>query len=113
MATKSDPRDSLRNKWAMVHAHKAIIHTWNKQAKYYSEKKLGLTLPGPTDGTLPSLDEDDIPLKLGLTPDFWRTFQPPARDIGADPPAELTVCIVGAGPAGLFTGMIFDFIKSR
>ncbi len=111
MVTKSDPKDSLQNKWAKVHAHKAIIDTWNKQVKDYNEKiKFGLKPPGPT---LPPLHEEDIPLELPPTPDFWKKFKPPAREIGANPPADLTVCIVGAGPAGLFTGMIFDYIKSN
>ena len=53
MVTKSDPKDSLRNKWAKVHAHRAIIDTWNKQVKDYNEKtKLGLKPPGPMEGII-------------------------------------------------------------
>jgi hypothetical protein len=114
MATKSDAKHSLRNKWAKVHANKAILATWNKQVKAYNEKfKLGFML-GPMEGReLTPIDEDDIPLELPPTPDFWKSFEPPARDIGATAPPPLVVCIVGAGPAGLFTGMIFDYIKSK
>ena len=111
MATKYDPKDSLRNKWAKVHAHKAIISTWNKQIEAYNEKiKLGFKQPTSMDGmVLTLLREEEIPLELP-PPEFWSS---PIKKFGSSALTALTVCIVGAGTAGLFTGMIFDYIKSN
>jgi hypothetical protein len=118
MATPFDRKDSLRNKWAAVHAHKAIIDTWNKQIKVHNSKRADLVdLPEDSIGAveLTPLPEVAIPKELPSPPALWQNMTAPEKGVAGadDPPETLKVCIVGAGPAGLFTGLILDYIKSK
>ncbi len=58
----------------------------------------------PTVPGLPELPKKATPEDLPKLPEF----QPEEKL-----PAEMKVCIVGAGAAGLFTAMIFDYLRGK
>jgi hypothetical protein len=91
---KFDPHSDLsfRDQWAKNHATIGIKNVFNSKLKNASPDL--------------QLDPDLKPIgdKLPKAP----TLKP--KDLREVPEAGLKVCIVGAGAAGLFTGLIFDYL---
>lgn len=94
------PNISYRDQWARWRVRKTL-------AKVYSltpNEAVG-ALPAPIQNLLPDISSDEIPPReIPQLPEFE-----PDRSI----PANMRVCIVGAGAAGLFTAMIFDWLKEK
>lgn len=80
---------SIRDQWAQYHVHQALRRTYNKS---HDNSHFGLGRPLEEDEELPE------PPQLRL-PDAQLTDTSPR------------VCIVGAGAAGLFTALLFDYLN--
>lgn len=85
--------------------------TRSRLAKFYNHasERFRQSLP---ENTLPLLP--DLESRQEITPDDLPTlpeFNPskPSKSL----PDDIKVCIVGAGAAGLFTAMIFDWLKEK
>ena len=91
---------NYREQWARWRVRKTL-------AKVYSlatNETVG-ALPEETHRLLPDVSSNEIsPLRIPKLPEF---------DPKDELPAEMKVCIVGAGAAGLFTAMIFDWLKKK
>lgn len=94
-----------RDYWAQWQTRKGL-------AKLYNDT-LASSLPENTKPLLPTLPTSPIPgpkIEPGDLPKLPE-FDPsePVKSL----PHEIKVCIVGAGAAGLFTAMIFDWLKEK
>lgn len=91
---------NYRDQWARWRVRKML-------AKAYSlipNETVG-SLPEGIQGLLPDISSDAIDAqKIPDLPEFQ-----PQKTL----PSEIKVCIVGAGAAGLFTAMIFDWLKVK
>ena len=86
----NDPR-SVRDRWARHHVNQALRKSYNKYA--HLAPRPGLDRPLEDHEDLPEPPELDLPL-------------PPTKE----GPAK--VCIIGAGAAGLFTALLFDYLNA-
>ncbi|KAI9695361.1 MAG: hypothetical protein M1836_006481 [Candelina mexicana] len=84
---------SYRDQYARWRVRKTLAKIYNSSPNDLHKLKGLLELP-----------RESTPEHLPLLPEF----QPQAKL-----PAEMKVCIVGAGAAGLFTAMIFDYLKEQ
>ncbi|MCJ1270029.1 hypothetical protein MMC22_009922 [Lobaria immixta] len=91
-----------RDYWAQWQTRKGLAKLYNDTpASSLPENTKPLLPPLPTSG--PKIEPGDLP-KL---PEFHPSE--PVKSL----PHEIKVCIVGAGAAGLFTAMIFDWLKEK
>ncbi|KPM44948.1 hypothetical protein AK830_g1667 [Neonectria ditissima] len=87
----------IRDQWAQKHAVLATKEEWNRRVRR--------DIPGPEQSDL-ILDRDKLP-------------PPPAPAASPDVPdglrksAPVKIGIVGAGSAGLFTGMVLDYLNAE
>jgi hypothetical protein len=112
----SDPSISPRSKWARVHAAQRAIKAWNEMLPEISKQKEH----GQEGGDLGGIFIPDLgalhPLKpvSAENPDKLPPL-PKGLQHGVSPPKLREdpdkVAIIGSGAAGLFTGMIFDYLN--
>lgn len=97
------PKDlNYRDQWARWRVRKRLAKVYN-----LATKEAVRALPGEIPNLLPDISSNEIvPENLPELPEF----KPNPKTVL---PAEIKVCIVGAGAAGLFTAMIFDWLKSK
>ena len=95
---------SIRDQWAHQHAVRGVKEVWNKKLSSLPPPLSG-TPPGPIAGIdFPGhLEDGDLP----RLPKLNRSGRKPAVEA-----SDVKVGIVGAGAAGLFTGMLLDFLNS-
>ena len=89
---------SIRDQWAKQHADHAIRSVWNAHVRRSQS-------PGP-DGFLRHEIPPDGPLPQVPKPS-------PSDEHGALKDGDYKVCIIGAGAAGLFTGLILDYLQQQ
>ncbi|MCJ1398153.1 hypothetical protein MMC11_001350 [Xylographa trunciseda] len=80
---------SVRDQWARYHVNQALIKTYNKFR------------PSPGSGPGRPLEgHDELP-------------EPPRLDFPISPPTDTPpkICIIGAGAAGLFAALLFDYLN--
>lgn len=104
MATPDDlldlPADiTPRDRWAQWQTRRRLAKFYN-----YCPQRFLDSLPEKTLPLLPELKPDIKPHNLPTLPEFH-----PTKSL----PDEIKVCIVGAGAAGLFTAMMFDWLKEK
>lgn len=87
----------IRDQWSRWQVREML-------AKVYSRTPVE-SLPPNIRSLLPDVSSNEIPAqKIPELP----SFDPHKRL-----PSEMKVCIVGAGAAGLFTAMVFDWLKEK
>lgn len=92
----------LKAQWAYQHAVQGTSEEWNSLLRRHYPESV------PESALLP---EGDIITKLPKAPpppDLDRFHQVPVHG-----PTEIKVGIVGAGAAGLFTAMVFDYLNKE
>jgi len=89
---------SIRDQWARGHAIRGVKQVWNKK-----RDSILRDLPSGAYEELPGPIEEDY--RLPTAPEIKVPSSVTA------PSGGYKVCIVGAGAAGLFTGMIFDYLN--
>lgn len=80
---------SVRDYWARHHINKALIKRYNKYE-------------APQKGIRPLEDHEELP-----EPPKLRMPEIPSSD------SAPSVCIIGAGAAGLFTALLFDYLNKN
>ena len=97
------PNDmNYRDWWARWQVRTKLANVYNQ-----ATPKAVSALPREVNYLLPNISSNEIlPQDLPELPVFKHYRR-------ATLPPEMKVCIVGAGAAGLFTAMIFDWLKSK
>jgi flavin-dependent amine oxidoreductase len=112
----SEPNISVRSKWARVHAAQRAIKVWNGIVQEINQPEGRDREGGALDGIFIPDPEALHPLKP-LSPESPDKLPPLPEGLrlGVSPPKESDgsekVAIIGSGAAGLFTGMIFDYLN--
>ncbi|CRG82799.1 Dual specificity protein kinase KNS1 [Talaromyces islandicus] len=88
----------IHDQWAMKHANLAVKETWNKIIDDHQDEF--------EPGTVPAKIKEGDKLPTAPKPSILK----PPRDKGA---LQFKVGIIGAGAAGLFTGMILDWLANE
>ena len=90
---------SIRNQWAQYHVTRHLRKAYNK---FYGDLNgIGPGRPLGEDEDLPDLRHHELAHRL--------IDMPAGRPADASP----TVCTVGAGAAGLFTALLFDYLNQN
>ncbi|EXK29446.1 hypothetical protein FOMG_14596 [Fusarium oxysporum f. sp. melonis 26406] len=91
---------SIRNQWARQHINRAIRQDWNAILEHSNDKSELGSLP-----LIPKASE------LPRAPAPQKSSAP--HDHGAQKPRVIKIGVIGAGAAGLFTGMVLDYLNSE
>ncbi|KAJ2989834.1 hypothetical protein NUW58_g3268 [Xylaria curta] len=108
MSSNSEPNVSIRNKWARWHSTLPIKERLSKEIPPGGAPKVppesGSPVPIPPDSIYPDWD-DPLPVFKDQPPRGGRADSPQISDV--------KIAIIGAGAAGLFTGMILDYLNTN
>lgn len=102
----------IRNEWALKHAEEAIKNDWNDlvNQEFIEKDRNDLVKQGTSIGTQrsPFLSGDhELPDPVDKLVGDKPKPSEPAEDI------VLNIGIIGAGAAGLFTGLLLDFLNKK